>query len=107
MKIWNERGHLERNWQVLDVLRKIAEQRGISKGQVAIAWVLGRPAVTSVILGARTMDQLNDNLAAGGMQLSEDETRRVDEASEPGTPDYPYGAKGQMQRSRRISGGRF
>ena len=41
------------------------------------------------------------------MQLSEDETRLLDEASEPGTPDYPYGEKGQMQRSRRISGGRY
>ncbi len=107
MNIWNERGHLERNWQVLDVVRKIAEQRGISMGQIAIAWVLGRPAVTSVILGARTLDQLNDNLAAGDMQLSADETRPLDEASEPGTPDYPYGEKGQTQRSRRISGGRF
>ncbi len=107
MKIWNERGHLERNWKDLDVARKIAEQRGISMGQVAIAWVLGRPAVTSVILGARTLDQLNDNLAAGDMQLSADETRLLDEASEPGTPDYPYGEKGQTQRSRRISGGRF
>ena len=93
MKIWNERGHPERNWQVPDVVRKIAERRGISMGQVAIAWVLGRPAVTSVILGARTMDQLNDNLAADDMQLSEDETRLLGAASEPGTPDYPYGEK--------------
>ena len=41
------------------------------------------------------------------MRLGEDETRLLDEASEPDTPDYPYGGKGQMQRSRRISGGRF
>ena len=41
------------------------------------------------------------------MQLSEDETGLLDEAGEPGTPDYLYGEKGQMQRSRRISGGRF
>jgi aryl-alcohol dehydrogenase (NADP+) len=69
--------------------------------------VLARPAVTSVILGARTLDQLNDNLAAGDMPLSEDQMHLLDEASEPDTPDYPYGEKGQMQRSRRISGGRF
>jgi aryl-alcohol dehydrogenase-like predicted oxidoreductase len=107
MRIWNERGHLERNWQVIDVVRKLAEQRGVSMGQVAIAWLLGRPAVTSVILGARTLGQLNDNLAAAGVTLSEDEMRLLDEASQPDTPDYPYGEKGQAQRSRSISGGRF
>src|SRR5450755_1541166 len=107
MKIWNDRGHLERNWHVLDVVHKLAEQRGASMGQIAIAWVLARPAVTSVILGARTLDQLNDNLSAAGMSLSDDEMHLLDDASEPDTPDYPYGEKGQMQRSRRISGGRF
>jgi aryl-alcohol dehydrogenase-like predicted oxidoreductase len=107
MKIWNERGHLERNWHVLDVVHKLAEQRGTSMGQIAIAWVLARPAVTSVILGARTLDQLNDNLSAADVSLSDDEMHLLDDASEPDTPDYPYGEKGQMQRSRRISGGRF
>jgi aryl-alcohol dehydrogenase-like predicted oxidoreductase len=107
MKIWNERGHLERNWQVLDVVHKIATGRGTSLGQVAIAWLLGRPAVSSVILGARTLDQLNDNLAAADQTLSEDETRLLDEVSQPETPDYPYGEKGQAQRSRRVGGGRF
>ena len=75
--------------------------------QVAIAWVLGRPAVRSVILGARTLAQLVDNLAAGELDLSEDETRLLDAASDPGAPDYPYGERGQTQRDRRIAGGRF
>ena len=103
MKKWNERGHLERNWQVLDVVRKVAEQRGSSPGQVAIAWLLGRPAVTSVILGARTLAQLNDNLAAAGAPLDSEETRLLDEASKPDTPDYPYGEKGQPHRRRSIN----
>jgi aryl-alcohol dehydrogenase (NADP+) len=60
-----------------------------------------------VILGARTLEQLDDNLAAGDIALSEEETRLLDEASEPDTPDYPYGEKGQSQRRRRIPGGRF
>ena len=107
MRIWNERGHLERNWLVLDAVQKVAEQRGVPMGQVAIAWVLGRSAVSSVILGARTLSQLEDNLAAGRLQLSDEETKLLDEASEPGTPDYPYGERGQTQRNRRISGGRF
>jgi aryl-alcohol dehydrogenase-like predicted oxidoreductase len=77
-----------------------------SLAQVAIAW-LARPAVSSVILGARTVEQLADNMAAAGLQLTAEETQLLDEASAPATPDYPYGAPGQTQRSRRISGGRF
>ena len=107
MRIWNERGHLERNWQVIDAVRKVAEGRGASMSQVAIAWVLARPAVRSVILGARTLAQLDDNLGAGQLELSDDETRLLDAASDPGAPDYPYGERGQSQRDRRISGGRF
>jgi aryl-alcohol dehydrogenase-like predicted oxidoreductase len=107
MRIWNERGHLERTWQVIEAVRKVAEGRGASMSQVAIAWVLARPSVRSVILGARTLAQLDDNLAAGDLDLSGDETRLLDEASDPGAPDYPYGERGQTQRDRRISGGRF
>jgi aryl-alcohol dehydrogenase-like predicted oxidoreductase len=75
--------------------------------QVAIAWVLGRPAVRSVILGASTLAQLDDNLTAGDLDLTEDETRLLDEASDPEAPDYSYRERGQTQRDRRISGGRF
>jgi aryl-alcohol dehydrogenase (NADP+) len=107
MRIWNQRGHLERNWQVLDAVRKVADWRGASMAQVSIAWLAGRPAVASVILGARSMEQLEDNLAAAEMSLSPEETHLLDEASDPGAPDYPYGEPGQIQRTRRISGGRF
>ncbi|HEX4255129.1 MAG TPA: aldo/keto reductase [Streptosporangiaceae bacterium] len=107
MKIWNERWHLERNCQVLDVVRKLAEQRGSSLGQVAIAWVLGRPAVSAVILGARTLDQLNDNLAAADSHSMRTRSGCWTRSARPDTPDYPYGEKGQTQRSRRLGGGRF
>ena len=100
--------YLERNWQVINAVRKIAEGRGASMSQVAIAWVLARPAVRSVIVGARTLVQLERQPdGQGDLDLSEDETRLLDEASEPGAPDYPYGERGQTQRDRRISGGRF
>jgi aryl-alcohol dehydrogenase-like predicted oxidoreductase len=85
----------------------VAGAHGTSLAQVAIAWLLARPAVSSVILGARTAEQLADNMAAAGLQLTAEETQLLDEASAPATPDYPYGAPGQTQRSRRISGGRF
>jgi aryl-alcohol dehydrogenase-like predicted oxidoreductase len=107
MRIWNQRGQSEQTWQVLDMVRKVAEGRGRSLAQVAIAWLMARPAVSSVILGARSMDQLTDNMAAAELTLATEETRLLDEASEPPAPDYPYGEPGQSQRSRRIQGGRF
>jgi aryl-alcohol dehydrogenase-like predicted oxidoreductase len=60
-----------------------------------------------VILGARNTGQLTDNMAAAELTLTPEETRLLDEASEPAAPDYPYGVPGQSQRSRRIQGGRF
>src|SRR6202012_326550 len=103
MKKWNERGHLEQNWRVLDVVRKVAAGCGSSLGQVAIAWLLARPAVTSVILGARTLAQLNATWAGAALTLDEKEPRLLDEASEPDTPDYPYGEKGQPHRRCSIN----
>ena len=70
--------------------------------QVALAWIADRPAVTSVILGARTLEQLDDNLGAAGLHLSEDETALLNEASAPEASDYPYGAPGVDQRSRTF-----
>jgi aryl-alcohol dehydrogenase-like predicted oxidoreductase len=107
MRIWNQRGQAERTWQVVDAVRKVAGGRGVPMAQVAIAWLAARPAVSSVILGARTLSQLTGNLAAADLTLSEEETRLLDDASQPETPDYPYGEPGQTQRSRRIWGGRF
>jgi aryl-alcohol dehydrogenase-like predicted oxidoreductase len=107
MRIWNQRGQSEQTWQVLDAVRKVADARGVSLAQVAIAWLMARPAVSSVILGARSMDQLTDNMAGAELKLTSEETQLLDEASEPPTPDYPYGEPGQSQRSRRIQGGRF
>jgi hypothetical protein len=75
-----------------------------------IEWEIVPPASrrgSGVILGVRTPDQPNNNLAAAGMTLGDDEMHLLHEVSEPDTPDYPYGEKGQMQRSRRISDGRF
>ena len=74
--------------------------------QVALAWLAARPAVTSVILGARTLDQLDDHLAAIDVHLTAEETARLDTASDPGAADYPYGGPGTEQRSRHIEGGR-
>jgi aryl-alcohol dehydrogenase (NADP+) len=58
--------------------------------------------MTSVILGARTLEQLGDNLGAAGLHLSAEETARLDEASDPAPADYPYGGPGVEQRARSL-----
>jgi aryl-alcohol dehydrogenase-like predicted oxidoreductase len=95
-----ERRNTERTWQVVDALHEVAQRRGASMAQVAVAWLVDRPAVTSVILGARTIEQLDDNLGAGELHLSTEESRVLDEASRPLVSDYPYGEPGTDQRSR-------
>ena len=102
MEAYGPRNAQERTWQVIDAVREVAEGRGVPMSQVALAWVADRPAVTSVILGARTMEQLEDNLGAAGLHLSDKETELLTEASAPIVADYPYGAPGADQRSRTI-----
>jgi aryl-alcohol dehydrogenase-like predicted oxidoreductase len=72
--------------------------------QVALAWVADHPAVTSVVVGARTVAQLDDNLGATGLHLSDDETELLDYASAPLVADYPYGSPGIDQRARHVGG---
>jgi aryl-alcohol dehydrogenase-like predicted oxidoreductase len=74
---------------IIDVLVEIAAQRHISPAQVALAWLTGRAAVTSVIIGARTDAQLIDNLKAADLILSAQERSRLDAVSAP-TLLYPY-----------------
>ena len=72
--------------------------------EVALAWVNDRPAVSSTILGARTLDQLEANLRSAGLHLSTAETTALDAASDPRPVDYPYGELGVDQQSRRLGG---
>ena len=102
MEAYAPRNAQERTWRIVDTVRRVAESRGTSMAQVALAWVADRPAVTSVILGVRTVEQLDDNLGAAGLHLSEDETALLNEASTPEVSDYPYGAPAVNQRSRTI-----
>ena len=72
--------------------------------QVALAWLVDRPSVSSVILGARTVEQLQENLGAAGLHLTGEEIARLDAASDPAPADYPYGGPGIEQRSRSLEG---
>jgi aryl-alcohol dehydrogenase-like predicted oxidoreductase len=76
-------------YDIVEVLVKVASERGASPAQVALAWLLDRPAVTSVIIGARTTGQLVDNLGAADLVLSGDELARLEEVSRPPLL-YPY-----------------
>jgi aryl-alcohol dehydrogenase-like predicted oxidoreductase len=72
--------------------------------EVALAWVTDRPAVTSTILGARTLGQLETNLRAAQLHLTEAERAALDAASDPHITDYPYGELGVDQRARTLPG---
>jgi aryl-alcohol dehydrogenase-like predicted oxidoreductase len=79
----------DRLYDTVDALVGIGQERGVSAAQVALAYTLAKPAVTSVIVGARTEDQLRDNLAAADLTLSDEEMARLDDVS--GVPLlYPY-----------------
>ncbi len=104
MEAYDRRG-TDRTWRVIDAVQKVAEDRGVSMAEVALAWVTGRPAVSSTILGARTTDQLQANLRAAGLQLTPEETAVLDAASDPGPVDYPYGELGVQQRMRSLGAG--
>jgi aryl-alcohol dehydrogenase-like predicted oxidoreductase len=78
----------ERTWNILDVMIPIAKERQVSPATIALSWVLSKSFVTSVIIGAKRIDQLNDNLAASGLKLTDDEVKRLDDVSAL-PPEYP------------------
>jgi len=102
MEAWERRG-TDRTWAVIAAVQEVAEARGVSMAEVALAWVTNRPGVTSTILGARTVEQLETNLRAADLRLEEAELARLDAASDLHATDYPYGELGIDQRSRSLS----
>ncbi|MGH2910777.1 MAG: aldo/keto reductase [Solirubrobacteraceae bacterium] len=102
VEAYDRRRAVERTWAVIDAVASIAEQRSVSMAQIALGWLIDRPGVSSVILGARTLEQLADNLGAVGLHLSEEERRMLDAASDPAPADYPYGELGTEQRARAL-----
>jgi aryl-alcohol dehydrogenase-like predicted oxidoreductase len=69
-------------------MRPMAGERGISVAQIALAWLLSKPFVSTVIIGAKSMEQLQDNLAATRVRLTEDEVKALDTVSQL-PPEYP------------------
>jgi len=104
VEAYDRRSSGQRTWDVIDAVQSVAASRGVTMAQVALAWLADRPMVTSVILGARTVEQLQDNMGAAGLHLTQDETERLDTASDPAPADYPYGGPGVDQRNRVVAG---
>jgi aryl-alcohol dehydrogenase-like predicted oxidoreductase len=91
----------DRGWGVLDTLRAVADEVGRTPAQVALNWISRRPSVTSVLIGARTIEQVEDNLAALDFDLTSGQANRLDEA---GAPEllHPYTLFDARLREARI-----
>jgi aryl-alcohol dehydrogenase-like predicted oxidoreductase len=99
LDVWKDRwGRYDtpRNWEIIEAVVSVAEEIGATPAQVSLAWLLHKPEVTSVIFGARTVAQVDDNLPAGSVKLTGDLLKRLDDASafELG---YPYDFMSRIQ----------
>jgi aryl-alcohol dehydrogenase-like predicted oxidoreductase len=86
-------------YDIVEVVVEVAKDRGVSPAQVALAWLLERPAVTSLVIGARTEEQLADNLGAADLSLTGEELARLEEVSRPPLL-YPYWHQAKTARDR-------
>lgn len=73
----------DRNWEILEVLKSVAKELDRTPAQVALAWTMARPGITSTVIGARSLSQLESNLAAGEIELSRDQMQRLNDVSAP------------------------
>jgi aryl-alcohol dehydrogenase-like predicted oxidoreductase len=78
----------ERTWRILDAMAPVGKAHGCSPARIALAWLLAKQVVTSVIIGARRLDQLQDNLSAVDLELTADEIEQLDRVSAL-PPEYP------------------
>src|ERR1700678_619251 len=78
----------DRTWRILDVIAPIAKAHNCSPARISLAWLLAKPVVTSIIIGAKRLDQLEDNIAAVDLKLTADELKQLDEVSAL-PPEYP------------------
>jgi aryl-alcohol dehydrogenase-like predicted oxidoreductase len=98
----------DRAFDCIDVMREIAAKRGVSVAQIALAWLLHQPAVTSVIIGAKKAEQLADNIGATAVAFGADELARLDEVSRlPAEyPGWMLARQGEVRRRQIAEAGR-
>ena len=104
MEAYDRRG-VQRTWDVIEAVQQVAQQRGVSMAEVALAWVTDRPGVTATILGARTTGQLDANLRAAGLHLSAAETAAAGCGERPAAARLPVRRAGP--RAARPAAGRL
>lgn len=80
----------EPTWRVIDTLDELAKAKGVTMGQLALAWCLNQPGITSPITGPRTLAQLDENLGAINVTITDEDRKRIDEVSRPGRALVPY-----------------
>lgn len=80
----------DRGFDILDLVTELAEEKGCSPSQIALAWVINQPGVTSPIIGPRVMAHLDDNLGAIDVALTADDQARLDDLAEPEMATVPY-----------------
>ncbi len=83
-EFWSSRKFSDKAFDVLDVVRKLAEEKGCPPSQLSLAWLIQKPAVTSAIIGPRNLEQLEDNIKAAEVKLDDKDNERIDEVSKPG-----------------------
>ena len=95
----------DRNWNIVDELRRVAGEADQSPARVALAWVMGRPGVTSALMGVSRVEQVADNIAALELKLSPDHRAALDAVSGPADPRMIYGLSRPPMRQHVIFGG--
>jgi aryl-alcohol dehydrogenase-like predicted oxidoreductase len=90
----------DRAWACVEAMRPIAARHDVSVARVALAWLLAKPHVTTIIIGAKTIEQLDDNIAATALTLTEDEIKALDEVSAL-PPEYPAWMEARQGADRR------
>ncbi len=98
---WNEPPiyDFERLWNIVDTLKDIAKEKGITVAQTALAWTLNRPGISSLVVGARKLSQLEDTLKSVDVVLTNEEKERLDKVSQLPLP-YPYWHQSRFIRNR-------
>jgi aryl-alcohol dehydrogenase-like predicted oxidoreductase len=96
--------NLERAYDIIDVMQDVATRRGATVAQVALAWQLHKPFVTSVIIGAKKTSQLKDNLGAADLKLDAEDMKQLDEVSKlaPEYPGWMFGMQGSDRRPGQV-----
>ncbi len=83
-QFWSSRSFSDKAFDILDVVRELADKKGCTPSQLSLAWVIQKPAITSAIIGPRSLEQLEDNLKAAEVKLDDEDNKKIDEVSKPG-----------------------